>query len=936
MNTTMIASGRALIILITALMLGGSLFGAVRERLLPETLAICQKQNYLLREAETGLIGRYVDQPLCIDPDMDLAAPWGCRLAQSDIEQSERDAKSYGLNGFCSFAGGWLGSGWLNACAHSSVEGMRAFIVSHIFDPKRNFERIALSITNSLGRLPGGKNLVLGYWNRTPAYWSKTGTEPETMRRWLDEYRAKFGNDFVVVTDIPEAGAGHFRYEYSVTGDLCENSRQYLRTLFRENLRVVDGLSVGETHMMNRFDEEIRTTVHEPGYLRLVFKLLTDVMREPEFKGKKLLSMVVVAGHENAYTRAYNVSHNGTRTLRGILDLALELNPDIMKFAEWDEYNENTCLAPTLYNGYVTKRIIRSYLQKLRGEKWTPIALDDVSKPNLAVSYRKSLSPGEPLAVEVLNIADGSWSGPIDVSAEVCDENGRVLKSFDSRRITTERTCDHRFVAETGGFTKARALRIRVCWKTPDGRSGTIDEGLHPVDFAPANSWNHKWVKAALRDLAPMEKCEVSLRDGVVRADLKCASPIRYAMVCGGGEILYIHNPEDRIDRFREDGDAAVFQVAFVSSRTKPVSERTFMLDLGDVPEAEWIRGRNVFKGSKYVPHWISQYAEPVYLRIPRDKVEKAVLRADFDEIISGEIPVKTAYERGAYAIGAAGSSQVTLARLNRQASYPSVWNRNGASFSFRPLADRKSMVYVVQVVTMDGKTWRSQPLVWGDVSRKRTLEYDFSPECGEVIRPKSGERNFFGMLGGVFSPATLRNRGPHTVGAYANSRADWDPRPARVGDDNGGWELRFDGVDDLVGFPSETLPQNSPWEVTLEFLPELLDGYLLGAVNERMGSLRGVSVCRNGSLRAVYTGKYCRGGYAAVSSAAGSVKLGEWNRLKLKHTGKTLEMTLNGTTVIEPAPMPGTRPATMILGGNPEQRKYFKGKVRCLRVEQY
>ena len=47
MNTTMIASGRALIILITALMLGGSLFGAVRERLLPETLAICQKQNYL-------------------------------------------------------------------------------------------------------------------------------------------------------------------------------------------------------------------------------------------------------------------------------------------------------------------------------------------------------------------------------------------------------------------------------------------------------------------------------------------------------------------------------------------------------------------------------------------------------------------------------------------------------------------------------------------------------------------------------------------------------------------------------------------------------------------------------------------------------------------------------------------------------------------------
>ncbi len=911
--------------------------GAVRERVFPKTVALIQTENYQLSETQTGWIGRYVDQPLCVDPDMDQSSPWGSYLPQSEVEQAQRDAKSYGFDGMCAFPNDWRVKGWINACGHSSVKDCAAYLVNHWFDPGKNFDNIALSITNSVSRLPDGRSLVFGYWNRTPAYWSKTGVEPELMQKWLDGYRAKFGNDFIVVMDVPEAGSGRFRREYELTGDLCEDSRLYLRRIFRENLRVVDGLSVGETHSMNRFDREIRTTVHEPGYLRLVFGILRDVLEESEFKGKKLLVMGIVLGHENAYTRAYNISHNGTRTLRGVLEVALEMNPDIMKFGEWDEYNENTCFAPTLYNGYVTKRIVRSYLQKLRGEKLTPLEGDDLSKPNLAVSYRKSLSPGEPLAVEVLNIADGSGEGTVETSVEVLDENGRVLKKFDPKLISADTTSDHRFVTETDRFFTARALQIRVFWKTRDGRSGVIGKGLHPVDFAPANSWNHKWVKTSLRDLAPMEKCEVSLKDGVVCADLKCASPVRYAMVCGGGEILYIHNPEDRIDRFREDDDAAVFQVTFVSCRTKPAAERTFMLDLGDVPQAEWIMDRTTVKGSRYAPSWISAATAPVYLRIPRDKLEKTVLRADFDEIISGEIPLKAAFESGAYTIGAPGTTQVTLSRLNRQASYPSVWNRNDARFSFRPLADRKSMAYVVQVVTMDGKTWRSEPLVWGDVSRNRTLEYDFSPACGEVIRPKNGERGFYGMLGGLYSPATLRNRGPATAGAHGKYRKDWDPRPKQAvsGDAEGVWELQFDGVDDLVGFPTETLPQNSPWELSFEFFPEKLEGFLVEALNEGRGSLYDTRIMPDGSLKTGYLGYFCRNYYSQLILPPRSVEVDRWNRLTIRHSGKMLEVVLNGKSFSEPAPMPGDRPASLLLGGNPNSQRYFKGRIRNFTVRQ-
>ena len=45
---------------------------AVEARILPETLVVCQCQFYPLREQQRGYLGRYVDQPLFLDPDLPL------------------------------------------------------------------------------------------------------------------------------------------------------------------------------------------------------------------------------------------------------------------------------------------------------------------------------------------------------------------------------------------------------------------------------------------------------------------------------------------------------------------------------------------------------------------------------------------------------------------------------------------------------------------------------------------------------------------------------------------------------------------------------------------------------------------------------------------------------------------------------------------------
>ena len=909
-------------------------------------VAICQTQNYPLRENERGYLGRYVDQPLFVDASLSPACDAGSHIPFASLELSRRMAKDYGFDGFCSFLPAtWKNEGWFATSAKSGVKDFISVGVLQRYDPgKPDEERaFAFAATNALSRLPDGRNLVLGYWAQGSAYWTKSGTPPERMRKWMSHYRAAYGTNFVFVTDLPDAGRYRLRNEFATTGDLSPESRDSLRKLFRDTLSVVDGVSVGETHMLQRIDRTTLSRVHMPEYLRVVFGIMREVLDEPGMKGK-LMGMVVVNGHENAYTRGYGISHDGTRTLRGILDVARVVRPDVFKFAEWDEYNENTCFCPTLYNGTVTKRIVRSFFQEYRGERLAPVDGDDVTIPNLAISYRKSLSPGEPLAVEVLNVADGTGRGCIRVSVRVTDEKGDTLHSFHPQLVSAEQTGEARFVMPTDSALSARALRVELTWVDASGRRGCVFDGLHAVDFAPRMSWNHKWVKQAIRDIAPMGKSEVAFEDGELKAELECAEPIRHAMVVGGGEILYIHNAEDKVSRFAEDESNAVFQVTYTSQLPSfPASARKYWLALNGVPEAQWLLGTKITRGEKHRVSWLSLSTEPEYLRVPKARLKDAVLEADFmagdTEIIRGRLPLAAAWEHGAFAIGAKGATQIALARLNRQAVYPRNLNRTVCSFKVRPPADRATMVYMVQVVTMGGKVWRSRPFVAEKGSRSPVLEYDFSPKAGDVVCPKNGERWFMGALGGFFSTATCRNRGPQTSGALeeggdcAKCRPGDDWRPRQVKGD-GGWELVFDGRDDLVGFPWETVPQFGPWEVSFEFKPDDVNRkacLFASAGIAGYANLQGIFL-DHGRINVGFRSMRNLADLDSVASAENSVAAGLWHRVTVRHTGSAIELELDGVKTSAKSLLPGWSTSTSLLGGMP-RCGYFKGSIRNLRI---
>lgn len=897
-------------------------------------VAICQTQTYPLKESLRGYLGRWVDQPLCVDPDIDPANPHDMRIVQEDFERGQRDARSYGIDAFAFFPVGWKGAERLKGGINSSVEGFATIpIISFWQDPDKERSVIRDALANPRGIRIDGRQLIYSYW--TDKY-----NTPEELKGRLDAVRREFGTNFVFIAEITKAGHHKLQEAFRTTGDLTPEQIADLKDTYRRYLRVADGLYPGETHMERKVDREILTRVHMADYLKRVAGLLREVMSEPEFAGqRKYLGLTAVNGHENAYTRGYNTSHNGTRTLRGILDVARTLKPDIIKFSEWDEYNENTCFCPTLYNGFVTKRIVRAFLQDCRGERPSPLDGDDASVPNLAISYRKSLSPGEPLPIEILNIADGTGRGDLKISVSVADENGQILKTFPSRALPSERTADERFVLPTDSLT-ARALRVKLTWEMPDGRTGEVADGLHAVDFAPRMSWNHKWVKQAIRDLAKMRTAEISYEKDEISAKLECDEPIRYAMVAGGGEILYIHNPDDRVSRFREDGDWAVFQATYLSRLPdQPAGKRSYSFRMKGIPECEWLFGRTVTKGESFRPSWLTMSTEPVYVRVPKKRLKGGTMTVDFKGVVSGEIPLDRAFAQGAYTLGAKGGTMMTLARLNRQAVYPANWKRNACEFRVRPGADRSTMSYLVQVVTMSGKTWRSRPFVQEKGPRNPVLDYDFSPVAGDVVRPTNGERWFYGMLGGWFSPATCRNRGPSTSGALEegeerNRRDDVDRRPKRKRGEDGAWELVFDGEDDIVGFPWETIPQFGPWGVAFDFKPDSTEGKsVLFASREPGGTCNLWGILLDGDRISVgYCGMLDKDGWVSVASQPGSVRKSAWNRLAVRHTGESLELSLNGKTVSKPSTLPGTSTSTSILGGFPKQG-YFRGSVRNFRV---
>ena len=925
---------------------------------LSEPLVFTQWQYYPVREQARGYLGRYPDQPLVVDSDLPEDSDrtgipdhpgWSEYVSMADIDAMYAEGKSYGLDGFAFFPGNGCSLRW-NA-RNSPVKGMLTQPIINFWrdsDTEADIGAIAKAVEYGCGAQVNGKALILSYW-------TDRFNKPAQLAEKLKKARERIGDRFVYMAATSWSDG---MWDFRLTGQVAPKRMEEMKEHFREMLRVADGILLDGA--MSNHAVTNRTRVYAGAYHRMMAEVARSVVDEPEFRDRKLLGFTLSIGHQNGYHQNFTANAMGTWALRESFEAAIAGRPDVILIPEWDECNESTSWKPTLYNGYSTKRLFRYYDAVLRGRKQTVMSGDDVSKPNLILSYRKALSPGEWLYFETVNVPDGLRRGRVRVSVELADAAGRVIRRLPERTLDETALDVTRWDVrseELAELTRAVDVRLKVNGKTLTG--------FHPIDLAPANSWNLKDVKQPIRDLAPVVRHAFASKGTKLSAQIECDEPIRHAMLCGNGWIQYIHNPSDFRSRFREDDDHAVFTIG--STRTRMV-KHDFGYAVPGVPEAEWLCWNRRGTGERFGIDWLSIDSENVYLRIPKTKLADAVLKVDYAGILQGEIRLADAHRLGTYAIGGTGGVECAVARFALQSRYPSALKANLLEFEVKPDWDRRSMMYHLQVVTMSGKTWRSEPIVaerpsekvktvvWSALrdeavgcelprSRVPRLEYDFSPDAGDVMRVKSGERHFFGMLGSFAALGTLWNRGSSLEGPLPRGSGFWqrtmndDTHPAREKDESGAWALSFDGKDDFVSFPQETVPQWAASRIEIGFRQnstgaERKEMLFASRYDNRSGICdiyldKGEVVVKAdiSDNRQSGIGFEFRTGLKASPDA--------WHDLAVRATGTALEVVLDGAVASKPMELPGVFMNTAILGGAPRDcASFFTGKVRRLVID--
>ena len=968
-------------------------------KILPETLFIVQTQLYPSREQARGYLMRYPNQPLLVEPDLPYdkgeegiehwIAGWGSFPSQADYNRTAELVKSYGMDGMTMFARD------RHYSAGNDCPTPHLVLPTHGAPPDvKGFGLFEAALKNERKCVVNGRILLEAF--NTDAHCT-----PQAFKAGCDRVREKFGDRFLFMAEL--SALDGYRREFWKTGTLSEESVRKMEGYIREWARVVDAIKCGQASPVVPMKEKSER-VCSTEFTRRKFEIMSRVLDEPEFKGKKLKVLGAIQAHMNSYMKGHNVIEDCTRTIRRCYENALAFDPDVIIHAEWDEFNENTHLMPTLYSSWTLKRIMRYYTAKGKGRPLSPVEGDDLTKPNLIVSFRKCLSPGERLSIEVLNVPDGARDGKVETRIDILDDKGRVVKALEPRMLDEAALSESRYELDSAELAPlSRALQVRLSYRNaaePDAPF-TVVEGFHPINLAPANTWDHVCARQPIRDLPSLKVGTSEVADGVATFAATCDEPIRYAMLCGNGCIQYIQGkPGEPENLFRDGGDWAVFQLSpiCVGRHTLDAGTPPYFFEVPGVDEAEWLYVREYSKGARLELRDINTHATPpIYLRIPKTKLAGAKLKVEYVEKFGPppdkkalkamsateaarfkikmkkrkaqspldfrcEIPLDEAWRDGAYTVGKSMKAMtVTATRFPLQCRYPLVANAPSVSFRVPVDADRNSMFYHFQIVTMSGKTWRSRPFVfekdlgvgrmrcWSAMQEKAVtidlpnaripdVSYDFAPRGGNVLFASTGERHWTGMLGTPFSPATLWNRGARTEGGAIKGEmaAFWDKCdetvPERVQAPDGSWAIAFDG-DDYANLPWEMWPTFGGCTIEMDVMPALGGHGKSQSIWANWFGLYDLGIAADGRLRCGFwdwkSGEEARWQYGPI------VPEGAWTRLKVVNDCEKMEVSMNGKSVLSfLVNMPAANTLAPILGGcHRDGLGFFKGRLRNLRV---
>ena len=755
----------------------------------------------------------------------------------------------------------------------------------------------ALNMPNSY-RIDG--KVVL---TRYPKVLEKDLDKADAFRKALDD---RFGKDKFIVIYYVGAFDGNMP-DGPMTADALLQAREHLRRV----LRKTDGIFMADwsVYWPRRYGAEFEREVITP--------LLQAVLVEPEFAGRKYLGMPICVGHENCYRWCYSLDSTGTAMGLERLETMTTLRPDFVLCCEWDEENENTHVRPTVSNGYVHQRILRHFADKWAGRPFEAFPGDNVSIPNLVLSYRKSLIAGEPVEAEVRNIPDGTFKGQtFTVSLRWRNRAGRIVKSYPPQTVSADELANAWFVSPASELAAERVVvpELEVVWK---GGRYMKKTGFWPLDVNAVRSVDFKWVKQSLREQAEGVKGSVAIgekaEDGVyaIRGNVKSGTKLRSIEVLEGPDTVYMYDPSAPAPDGRE-----VFRLEFKGYASSNV-KLNGRVALRNAPGSEFSPtsarspARALSDGWSFKDAPLYAWPMRLHVTVPKGAIASGEIEVDLAPAFKGTIRLADVVAKDVVGIAGPAGGNFVVTRYLTQRAIPPPCGVSSAEFAFRMKPIAGTSVLRLQTVDENDRVWRSEPVTFyspsGAMKKFHVFErdvekvseialdanlaiepsYSFDDARGSVLSSSAG-RAYWGILGGFATQATGFGTGEtqygNAVALYVNPKmAEWDDSaPTRVAGPDGGVALHFKGCENAA-LPQQLFPMFAGFEVEFKVRPDVVVGQyaLVGA-----GATAFEVYMRDGVVFANYFDacRYARqqGAIVKATGPAKPLEVGKWSSVRV------------------------------------------------------
>ena len=928
-----------------------------RKMKVPRTLVYSRAQ--FKYNAQLNYIGRWVDTPLLVDPELNDNNP-ETRLSSPNFHKMQETVISYGMDGLACLPGK-TGSDYLyKLCAKTPVPGFT--LIPELQGSRlktdegiKILETVIVPALNSPHSLKiDGKLLVSSYGGGSSKEWKKL----------FDRYREKYGDKFIFLPQIGAACGKYFPYwqgRYK-SGAITPEDIEKIKADFREIIRDTDGLYLTAWAIQVEGERRFATDF----YRDFIIGIGKSVISEPEFKNK-YFALVVRVGHENCTRIGGNLSCYGTSTFRESMETAMAAKPDIIIIPEWDEQNENTSLRPTVYNSFSSKRLMRYYMAKLKNEQPAPVPGDDMNIPNLIMSYRKTLCAGERINVELLNVPDSDKNTEYTVELSFHDINGKEVIKFPAVKFNSSELNEHRFFEASENYVSHQVLlpKLKINYK---GKDLTFEDGFQYLELRGTWNWDYKWVKQPLRDMLKPLKADFKMTGkDAFTVDFASGEELAYVELLDENAVIYTAQKAGEMI-WRETPEHKV--IAFYM-QNMPNHENTLNGSITiNGKGIKWLTDNSyswptdypsVSEGNTYAFKDFSLSLTPrkIYAAIPVEFTENAIIEINLPGFFVQKIPVKQILATEIYGVPGMGTPTLTLSRFMRQAFHPKHLKAREAYFSAGILPDMPRSIIHMQAIAESGKIYRSKPIilnseknsgkngiitVYSDTVKKPVsvtapswqipdIEYRINPDTGTVITCAAG-RMLWGLCGGYAAQATWRGASEaRDTTAFISIKSypkEAVKSAAEIVEKDGSPAWTFDGIGEHLVFPAGAIPRRSAFTLSFDVFLENPKGKQILVSNRShiLGSLE--LFMEDGKLKGIFLDNL--GNQIQLNSGL-AVETGKWSSVKVVYNLSEMLFHVNEQASAKlPCPGPGRNDTTTVVGGY--DKNWFKGFIKNLKIK--